>query len=67
VLTRYQLRYKPNDMDFVKRLTEKSGLPANDVSPLISKITYIRANKNLSADELWQLNNNIDEFYEKAK
>ena len=66
IRTNYRLKTGDLDDEFQELLTRRSGADADVVSNLIKEIKAIYKGKYLNDQELIELNNNIEAFYDQS-
>ena len=66
IRTNYRLKTGDLDDEFQELLTRRSGADANVISNLIKEIKAIYKGKYLNDQELIELNNNIEAFYDQS-
>lgn len=67
LFVKYNLRFDERNPEFVTHLAEKSGIKEDEIKYLVWKIAETRKKTAISSDELFIINQKIDEFYSKAK
>jgi hypothetical protein len=66
IRTKYNLQTNSLDMDFVERLTYKSGCDKTEVKEIIENIKLAQQQKDLSDEGLISLNKKIEAFYKHS-
>jgi len=66
VRTRYHLPTHKLDTDFIKKLSQKSGKPKDDIERLITLVIKMKAHKFSTPDPLKKLNIELEKFYKKS-
>ncbi|WP_426669121.1 DUF4350 domain-containing protein [Mucilaginibacter sp. McL0603] len=67
VRTKYYLKTNPIDMDFIQRLSQKTGIEHSFIVKLVNHINYINVQKKITDDELILLNQLIEQFYNQSR
>jgi hypothetical protein len=65
--TRYYLKTNPPDMEFIERLSQKTGVDYSFAQDLINHINYVSVQKSITDHELMLLNQLIEQFYTQSK
>ena len=60
VQTRYSMKIKKFDEDFVKRFSQKSGTPEEWVAKLVNLIQTVESKESINESELFELNKWVD-------
>ncbi|MBS1527746.1 MAG: DUF4350 domain-containing protein [Bacteroidetes bacterium] len=66
IRTRYFLKTNPLDMEFIDRLSQKTGIDQAFITKLVNHINHVSVQAQISDHELILLNNLTEEFYTKA-
>lgn len=65
--TQYYLKTSPLDREFAERLSQKTGVEFSFAKELVTHMAYVAAQRNVSDQELIQLNQLIEQFYTQSK
>jgi len=65
--TKYYMKTNPLDMEFIIRLSQKTGIEYSFVQEIVNHINYIGVQKQINDDELIKLNQLIEQFYIKSR
>lgn len=66
IRSKYKLPTNSLDDDFIERLNQKSGFPAEDLRAIIVVINRVDSGVNLSAEQLTTFYKQLETFYQKA-
>ncbi len=64
--TKYYLRTNKLDMDFIERLSQKTGVSYSFAQDMVNHINYISVQKQINDHELIKLNQLIEQFYNQS-
>ena len=65
--TQFYLKTSPLDLEFMERLSQKTGIEYSFAKELVNHISYIAAQEKVTDNELIQLNQLIEQFYTQSK